>query len=577
MVLLHDAMNGGEPQSGALAHRLGGEERLEQAGHGRLVHSAARIGHGQHGINPGGDPGVGLESALLRGILVDAALEGRDHHATDVVDGVPCVHAEIGEDLVELGGVDLHRAGVGSRLPDQVDILADEPAQQLQHPGYSVIERQHLGGDGLSARERQQLAREFHGVLGRLADLDQLVRRRASGLEVLQREVGVGQDDAQHVVEIEEHADHVSPVLGVVPQVQGHGAGGQRLILGVPRDGQESVVDLDQGAVGHPGERDRIRRGDEGLLEQLLALALEKLRALALLDVARDAEHLDLACDVDSGTCGDLHPHQGAVLARLLKLHDHRRAPRIGPALQRIPAHPAFHAGRALRRERLLEGLFHGLLDREAPQLANRGADVREAPPCQVVDPDHVADVLADQAVPLLALAQQGLGLPALVGLQVEGDERGERGDQLLLFRLPVPSRAGVLETEQADQAPADPDRRVDEAADAVPAEVFMGYLAGPRVREHVIGVDDLAADVDQRVVREGDALEHGPRTVARGRRLVEILAGDRGEIRAVLPDADPPHAHDRRGHLGDVPQRRLQIAAEEVAAADQARQHPGM
>ena len=40
--LLDDAEDGGQPQPGALARSLGGEERLEQAGLGGLVHAACR-------------------------------------------------------------------------------------------------------------------------------------------------------------------------------------------------------------------------------------------------------------------------------------------------------------------------------------------------------------------------------------------------------------------------------------------------------------------------------------------------------------------------------------------------------
>ena len=44
--LFHDAVDGREPQSGAFAFFLGGEERFEDAGLDFLVHSQTRIGNG---------------------------------------------------------------------------------------------------------------------------------------------------------------------------------------------------------------------------------------------------------------------------------------------------------------------------------------------------------------------------------------------------------------------------------------------------------------------------------------------------------------------------------------------------
>ena len=42
LVLLDNAIDGGQAQAGAFADFLGGEERLEDAGHGGGVHAAAR-------------------------------------------------------------------------------------------------------------------------------------------------------------------------------------------------------------------------------------------------------------------------------------------------------------------------------------------------------------------------------------------------------------------------------------------------------------------------------------------------------------------------------------------------------
>src|SRR6266511_6100748 len=48
--LLHNAVDGGEPQPRALPGLLGGEERLEEACFGSLVHPDSSVGDGEHHV-----------------------------------------------------------------------------------------------------------------------------------------------------------------------------------------------------------------------------------------------------------------------------------------------------------------------------------------------------------------------------------------------------------------------------------------------------------------------------------------------------------------------------------------------
>src|SRR5436309_678943 len=53
--LLDDSVDGGQSQAGPLSLLLGREEWLEEMRSGLLIHSAARIGYGQHHVRTGGN------------------------------------------------------------------------------------------------------------------------------------------------------------------------------------------------------------------------------------------------------------------------------------------------------------------------------------------------------------------------------------------------------------------------------------------------------------------------------------------------------------------------------------------
>ena len=84
LVAVHDdPVRGGQPESGAVAHVLGGEERVE--------HAVADLG---------GDPGA-VVGDLDLGEVAEAARGDRDRPA--VVERVDRVVEQIGPDLVQLG------------------------------------------------------------------------------------------------------------------------------------------------------------------------------------------------------------------------------------------------------------------------------------------------------------------------------------------------------------------------------------------------------------------------------------------------------------------------------------------
>jgi len=91
LVLLNDAVDGGQPEAGAFAGFLGGEKGFEQMAQGRAVHATAGIGgcqtnkiagarlgiqHGRHGIEGFGEGAKGESPSVAHGVAgVEAKIQ----------------------------------------------------------------------------------------------------------------------------------------------------------------------------------------------------------------------------------------------------------------------------------------------------------------------------------------------------------------------------------------------------------------------------------------------------------------------------------------------------------------------
>ena len=105
--LVGEAENLAEAEAGALAHRLGGEERLERAVEHFGRHPAAGVGDADPDIVAGADVAdlVGGEGHVL----------GRDAHQAAAVHRIAGVDREVEDRVLELVGIDIGRPGVGAR------------------------------------------------------------------------------------------------------------------------------------------------------------------------------------------------------------------------------------------------------------------------------------------------------------------------------------------------------------------------------------------------------------------------------------------------------------------------------
>ena len=150
----------------------------------------------------------------------------------------------------------------------ELDLLADQPAQQHGEVGQRIAEIEHLRPQRLPARERQQLPHQRRGAGRVLLDLHDVLERRIGRLVRVQQEVVRHHDGGQHVVEVVrdaagELADHVHLLrlvdlvlqrapLGGLQHVDDGGFG---LALVLLHRGDEELAPALLGAVEHGFDR----------------------------------------------------------------------------------------------------------------------------------------------------------------------------------------------------------------------------------------------------------------------------------------------------------------------------------
>ena len=126
---------------------------------------------------------------------LDGELASRGHR-------IPSVGAQVHQDLLELADVGLDRAHVGGQHRHEVYIFPDETLQHLLHAVDDVVQVHDLGLEHLLTTERQELAGQAGGTLGRLAHLFYVLPLRIIRGQVLQQQVTVARDHGEQVVEV---------------------------------------------------------------------------------------------------------------------------------------------------------------------------------------------------------------------------------------------------------------------------------------------------------------------------------------------------------------------------------------
>jgi hypothetical protein len=195
--LLDDAEDGGKAQTGAFADALRGEERLENTLARRPRHAGARVRNRQHHVRSGRDAGVQrcIGCVELHVGYLDAEL-------TSVGHGVSCIHRQVHDDLLELGGVGLDSAHTVYRKQRQRDIGSEQTLQQAFHLQNELAEVEHLRLQQLPATEGQQLPHEVRGAITGASHFLDVLTQRVVGRQLFRNTDGIAQHYRQQVVEV---------------------------------------------------------------------------------------------------------------------------------------------------------------------------------------------------------------------------------------------------------------------------------------------------------------------------------------------------------------------------------------
>ncbi len=112
------------------------------------------------------------------------------------------VDDEVHQNLLELRAVGEHRRQVGPDLGGDLNLRPDEALQHGLHRLDEVVERHGLLRDHLAPAERQQLAREARGAVGRFENLFRVAPPLVAFGQVLRDHLRVAADGHEQVVEV---------------------------------------------------------------------------------------------------------------------------------------------------------------------------------------------------------------------------------------------------------------------------------------------------------------------------------------------------------------------------------------
>ena len=147
-----------QPQPGALAHLLGGEEGLEHPRERLGVHTHAGVADRDENVRPGRDRlRNGLDIGLIK--VCVRRLDGKPPAAWHSVAGV---HGEVDQRVLELARIHQRAPKTRARHRLQRDGLAQGALKQVGEPGNQPCGLNRLCIEWLAAREGQQASRKSH-------------------------------------------------------------------------------------------------------------------------------------------------------------------------------------------------------------------------------------------------------------------------------------------------------------------------------------------------------------------------------------------------------------------------------
>ena len=173
---------------------------------GFLVHPRARVGHLQQDVGTRG--GLQVPGRRLGTKLHVGRPQGEN---SPFGHGVPGVHRQVHQHLLELGGVHPNQTQVLPGAETDLHVLPQKTVEQTEAFLDPFVQVHHLGVQGLAAAEGQKLAGEVRGPAPQTLHLLQIPNRPLLPLQLPPGQFRVAQDARQQVVEIVGHPSRQAP------------------------------------------------------------------------------------------------------------------------------------------------------------------------------------------------------------------------------------------------------------------------------------------------------------------------------------------------------------------------------
>ena len=198
-MVFYDAICRGQAQAGSTAHRLGREERFEDAAAGGGIHADTRVGDRDFNVAAGAKP----ICRNGRRIEVDVGCLNSEDAAAG--HGLPGVDVYVQQHLFDLAAVGLDGPEIGLQFfPDDNPFL-----HATEHAVFIPYHRTQIKRFDFvlaPAREPEQLPRQIRGASDVLFDSLEIFDMRVIGVDVDQHDRGAALDAHQQVVEIMRNA-----------------------------------------------------------------------------------------------------------------------------------------------------------------------------------------------------------------------------------------------------------------------------------------------------------------------------------------------------------------------------------
>ena len=166
-----------------------------------LGYADAGVGYFDQHVIAGGHDFVAAPHGAC---LIDVS--GADRQGAAALHRVARVDRQIDDDLFELALVDLGKTEIAPVHDLELDIFADQAAQEMRQLDQHIGDVDDARLQGLLPREGQELAHEVGGAVGVLLDLHDVGKGRVARPEPHQQEIAEADHRGQQVVEVVRHA-----------------------------------------------------------------------------------------------------------------------------------------------------------------------------------------------------------------------------------------------------------------------------------------------------------------------------------------------------------------------------------